>query len=153
MPVFEKTTLVHCSPEQLFAFHERPDAFALLTPPWEPVRVVERHGAGLEAGARLLLEVRVAGLPLRWSAVHVACERPRLFVDEAQSGPFRRWRHEHRFEPHPEGALLVDHVDFELPFGLLGRLGLPLVRRRLERMFNYRHDVTVRALADVDTAT
>lgn len=50
-----------------------------------------------------------------------AYERPRRFVDQQQSGPFRSWRHEHTFDPLPSGAtLMTDRVDFSSPVGRLG---------------------------------
>ena len=152
MAVFEKRTWVDATPEQLFHFHEQPDAFALLTPPWEPVRVVGRQGEGLAAGVIVELEMRFGPLRQRWVAEHVSCDPPHGFVDVARSGPFRSWRHEHRFEAAPQGgAFLVDHVTYELPFGSLGRLADRWVRRRLGRMFHFRHDATAQALANEKT--
>jgi hypothetical protein len=50
---------------------------------------------------------------------------------------------------HPHG---VDRVDYELPLGALGALGrfggAALVRRKLARLFDYRHEVTRRACED-----
>jgi ligand-binding SRPBCC domain-containing protein len=48
-------------------------------------------------------------------------DRPHRFVDEQLKGPFRSFRHEHVFEPVEHGTRLVDHVEFEAPFGILGR--------------------------------
>ena len=83
---------------------------------------------------------------LRWVAEHTAYEPPEMFRDEQRSGPFKRWVHTHRVDPAgPDASVLVDHVEYELPFGPLRRLGGPFVRRSLERMFGYRHEVTRRA--------
>ena len=44
-------------------------------------------------------------------------------------------------------ALLRDEIEYAPPFGLLGRwLGERLIRRRLERMFEYRHETTRRLI-------
>lgn len=40
---------------------------------------------------------------------------PGRFVDEMIRGPFRRFRHEHRFEPSGEGTLMTDLVEFQTP--------------------------------------
>jgi ligand-binding SRPBCC domain-containing protein len=38
-------------------------------------------------------------------------------------GPFRSWSHTLKFEDHgPDGTLVTDLIDYEMPFGLLGRL-------------------------------
>jgi ligand-binding SRPBCC domain-containing protein len=145
MPVFEKRLHVKVSPERLFAFHELPDAFQRLTPPWEHVKVIEKTGHGIDAGVTVLLEMRIGPVRQRWLAEHVVCDPPRLFKDVARSGPFRRWEHEHRVEPEEGGgAVLIDHITYELPLAPLSHVALPFVRRKLERMFAYRHDVTRR---------
>lgn len=142
MPVFEKRSRIHATPEAVFAFHEAPDALERLTPPWEKLRVVERTG-GIKAGARVVLETRIGPVWARWIAEHTRYEPGRLFQDVQIRGPFRRWEHTHRMDPDGDGGcILVDHVEYELPLGGLGALaGGWMVRRRLELMFDYRHEV------------
>lgn len=134
------------TPAEVFAFHERPDAFLLLVPPWEEVRVVSRTGDGLAVGTRIVLETRVGPLWLRWTAVHDRYVPGQEFTDHAESGPFRRWEHTHRVgSDGAGGAWLTDAIDFALPVGALGALVAgSWVRRRLDRMFRYRHEVTAR---------
>lgn len=133
-------------PSAVFAFHERPDALARLVPPWEPVEVL-RPPASLLPGTRVLLRVRIGPLRLLWEAEHTRCEPPLLFQDRMVRGPLRSWLHTHRFRAERGGTLLRDEVEYELPFGAAGRLAAPLVRRRLERMFAFRHQVTAAAVS------
>jgi ligand-binding SRPBCC domain-containing protein len=66
-----------------------------------------------------------------------------MFEDVQVKGPFRSWRHRHIIEAHAEGATLRDEIDYEPPLGFIGRAVAPLlVRKRLQRLFDYRHDVT-----------
>jgi len=47
-------------------------------------------------------------------------------------------------------VFLEDRIEYRLPFGWLGHLvGGWLVRRKLRRMFDYRHETTLRELADL----
>ncbi|HHO51305.1 MAG TPA: TIGR01777 family protein [Deltaproteobacteria bacterium] len=139
MPIYHhRSTIADATPEILFAWHERPGAFRRLTPPWDPVRVLDRSGEGLGVGVELQLEVRVGPAPVRWTAVHTRCEPPQGFTDEARSGPFRRWVHHHRFTSAAGGALLEDEIEWEAPLGGLGA-ALGRVERRLERVFDFRH--------------
>ncbi len=143
--LFVKESLIRATPERVFAFHERPEALAILTPPWERTRVVT-HARLSEVGSRAVVETRILRLiPVRWIARHVAYDPPRSFEDVQERGPFRRWRHRHVVRPHAEGAILRDEIEYEPPLGLLGRLAEPfLIRPRLERVFDYRHEVTRR---------
>lgn len=137
-------SLIAAPPEAVFAFHERPDALAKLVPPWERVEVLQPPSS-LRAGTRVLLRMRFGPLPLVWEAEHTRYEPPALFQDRQVRGPFRRWVHTHRFLPAAGGTLLRDEVEYALP--LLFLPGAPLVRRRLQRMFRYRHAVTAAAVA------
>ncbi len=135
------------SAETVFAWHCRPGAFERLTPPWESVRVLERTG-GVGNGGRVVLAVRAVGFWRRWVAEHCDYQPDRQFCDVQTEGPFRHWRHCHRVVPvGPEACSLEDAVEYALPLGRLGAaLGGALVRRKLERMFHYRHRVTANDL-------
>lgn len=142
MATFEKTSPMPCSAEELYAWHARPGAFERLTPPWSQVSVEARTG-GIEDGALATLRMGIGPLSLRWVAEHRDSVPGVQFRDVQLEGPFARWEHTHHFEPAPEGSVLRDHIDFELPLGGLGALvGEAPVRRMLERMFTYRHRVT-----------
>ena len=58
-------------------------------------------------------------------------ERPHRFVDEQLKGPFRRFRHVHRFEGNDDGTTtMYDHVVFDAPLGPLGRLAEKIALER-----------------------
>jgi ligand-binding SRPBCC domain-containing protein len=129
--------------ETVFAFHERPDALALLSPTFPPLKVLRRTG-GIGVGAEVDLKIG----PITWLARHTAFERNRVFVDEQSRGPFKRWVHRHEFEDLGHGrSRLTDRVSFELPGGrLVNLIAAPLVMIGLRRMFAHRHAVTRRLL-------
>jgi uncharacterized protein len=148
MRLFRRTLMPACA-KDVYAFHERPDALARLIPPWERVRIVEPP-ASLAAGTRVLLRQWVGPIPMTVESIHRSCQPGVSFVDEMVRGPFARWVHEHRFEHMSATASwLVDDVDYELPFGVLGLAARGMVTRRIERMFAFRHDVTLAAMNEL----
>ncbi len=136
------------SADELYQWHARPGAFERLTPPWETVRVLERHG-GIDDGAEVVVALRTLGRWRRWVARHHDHQPGRQFCDTQREGPFARWDHCHRFVPDgPSRSRLEDEIAYALPLGRLGNgLGGAFVRRTLERTFRYRHAVTARDLA------
>lgn len=142
--LFVKESVIHASPERVFAFHELPDAFRRLMPPWEKATIVQA-APNLLPGARAIIETKVLGLfRFRWIAKHTLYDPPRMFQDVQVSGPFRRWQHTHIVMPHGDGATLRDEIEYEAPLGPLGRLMAPLVIvPRLNKLFEYRHRVTI----------
>jgi len=136
---FIARSVIRATPERVFAFHELPDALERLTPAWAGSRIIQSPSS-LDAGARSIVEIRVA--PFVWvrtELMHVVYEPPALFVDEQVRGPFKSWRHQHRFTKFENGTELADVIDFEPPLGLITPL---IILPRLRRLFAYRHDVT-----------
>ncbi|HEV2387026.1 MAG TPA: SRPBCC family protein [Candidatus Acidoferrales bacterium] len=142
---FRKRSRIRASAEAVFRWHAEPGALERLTPPWEPLRIVSRSG-GLEDGARVAF--RVGPLGLLWVAEHRDVIPGRGFRDVQVRGPFRRWEHTHRFIPDgADACCLEDEIVYEFPLGWLGRLlAGRFVRRKLERLFDYRHRLTAETL-------
>ena len=61
----------------------------------------------------------------------VELERPSFFADEEVDGPFRAFRHEHRFRSEGDGTLMVDLVTFGAPLAWLSDPTLRIYLRRL----------------------
>lgn len=80
------------------------------------------------------------GIPWRMTSMIVDLHRPSSFVDEMQSGPFSRWRHEHHFLIEDGRTTMVDRVEYDVPLGLLGRLvDGQLLRAYIERLLSKRN--------------
>jgi len=139
---FEKETLLPVTAREAFDWHSRPGAFERLSPPWQRIEVIEP--ATLADGTRLVFRLYQGPIPIRWVAEHTHFEPGRMFRDVQVVGPLARWEHTHRVEPAgPDAAWLEDRVIWALPFGWLGAaLAGRLARRRIARMFEYRHRVT-----------
>ncbi|MEA2345289.1 MAG: hypothetical protein QOF63_3458 [Thermoanaerobaculia bacterium] len=139
---FTARSVIRTTPEELFAFHELPDAFLRLLPPGEKIRVIQ-VASNLNAGSRTIVKIRIAFLWVTFESLHTAYDPPRSFEDQQVRGPFRSWRHRHIVEPHPDGAVLIDDIEYTPPFGILGRAvdGI-VIKPRLRKVFAFRHRVT-----------
>ncbi|MGB5808910.1 MAG: SRPBCC family protein [Polyangiales bacterium] len=140
---FIKESVIRASAAEVFAFHEAPDAFARLQPPWQTTEIIQPP-TSLEVGTRVVLKVRVGPFRQTIVAEHVAYEAGRMFADRMVEGPFAKWLHQHIVTPQGNNeCTLTDEVEVELPMGGLGRMfGSGFARRSLERLFAYRHEIT-----------
>jgi ligand-binding SRPBCC domain-containing protein len=142
MLYFQRSILINAPVAVVWEFHEQTNVLQLLTPPWQPVKVIRRIG-GLEVGAISEFVIFLGFLPVRWLARHTECDRHHLFTDEQILGPMVEWRHEHRFTTENDRTRLTDAIAFVLPGGWVAELFLGWwVRSRLDEMFRYRHEVT-----------
>jgi ligand-binding SRPBCC domain-containing protein len=146
---FVAQSRIEAPAEVVFRWHAEPDALVRLTPPWEPVEVVQR-APGIHDGDRGVLRVHVGPFRIRWVFEHCDYIEGRQFRDVQISGPFRRWDHTHKMEPQGASAcILTDRIQYELPFGVVGKLLAGwFVHRKLTRLFKYRHRVTAEAMRD-----
>lgn len=146
---FKRSVTLPASAEEVFAWHEAPGAFARLTPPGEPVRVLS-HVGGIRDGAQVALRVGYWPLALRWNLEHCDYQAGRSFTDRQVTGPFRYWQHVHRMVPvGPHACILEDSIEYEMPGGWLGKLvGRLVMQPKLARLFAFRHDVTRRAFEE-----
>lgn len=125
------------TPEEVFAWHERPGALERLTPPWAHVEV-EHKDEGVRDGARVVLRVRHGPASFRWELRHRDYLPNRQFCDEQVAGPLKSWLHVHRFTPvQGGGTALEDTIELEAPLGL--PVGPSLVRSELDRLFSFRY--------------
>lgn len=145
---FVRRTRIEAPADVLFRWHAEPGALERLSPPWEPVEVIDR-APGVRDGDRGELRVHMGPLRLRWDFEHRNYVEGRQFQDAQIRGPFKRWVHTHRFTPDgPNACWLEDEIEYEFPFGTLGRwIAGRMVRRKLARLFEYRHRVTAEAIA------
>ena len=81
-------------------------------------------------------------IPTYWDVEIQKLERPHILIDLALRSPLKYWRHQHIFTQKDEGCELCDIIEYELPFGILGRLIAPLFERDVKQMFAYRHKRT-----------
>ncbi|MBC7543127.1 MAG: SRPBCC family protein [Candidatus Sericytochromatia bacterium] len=144
---FSRSVDIHAPIEAVFAWHERPDALRLLTPPGQRL-IVLKPLASLHVGQRALLFALAGLIPTLWYVEHVVYDPPHEFVDRQILGPFWFWEHHHRFVAlDAQTTRLTDAIEYALPGGKLGAwLGGRLVTAQLARMFEHRHQVTRQAI-------
>ena len=101
----------------------------------------------LGLGDEVTWEARHFGRRWRLSVRITEYDRPRMFCDEQVRGPFRRMRHDHRFEARDGATCMRDEFEFA---------GVPVLDRlvlvpHLRRLLLKRNEL-IRHLAEADTS-
>jgi len=137
---FSWSSIIPAPVHEVFAWHARPGAFERFNAPWRPVSVVRASG-GITRGAEVSIKLPVLpGFSIAWDLKHTKFVEDSEFCDEQVRGPFRSWKHAHRFSSHEGGAtLMLDEIEYELP--LWASLGACFLTRELRRLFAFRHAI------------
>lgn len=139
MSFFEHSFLVRAPLSEVAAFHDEPASLAAITPP--PVRVkVIRFDTPARAGSRVIFKLLIGPIAVAtWDGEIVAHQPGVFFRDVLHRGPFRKWSHTHTFAAKAGGTQVADRVEYEPPFGLIGKIIDPVfIRPSLSFMFWYR---------------
>jgi ligand-binding SRPBCC domain-containing protein len=100
----------------------------------------------MRPGTLIEYRLRLHRLPVNWLTRIETWLPGRRFEDRQVRGPYRLWHHRHTFEPCDGGTRVRDLVRYAMPLGPLGRLAhAAVVRRDLERIFDFRRDAVAAA--------
>jgi ligand-binding SRPBCC domain-containing protein len=92
--------------------------------------------------ARHLLKTR------QFTSVISTMERPDHFTDEMLKGDFKSFRHEHHFKAVDNGTIMIDLVNFESPYGSVGRIFNKLYLENYIRKFLIKRNTVIKDYAE-----
>jgi ligand-binding SRPBCC domain-containing protein len=122
--------------DDVFEFFADASNLERLTPSWIRFRICTPLPIHMRAGRLIEYKLRIRGIRMRWRSEITVWEPTQRFVDEQRRGPYRSWRHEHRFEAVEGGTRVIDDVYYGVPGGPL--VHALLVGRDLKKIFRFR---------------
>lgn len=140
----QRTQQLHCDIDTAWSFFSSPYNLSHITPKDMQFTVLtDLPDKNIYTG--MIIDYRVTpfpGIPIRWRTRITQVDEQRSFTDLQEKGPYRLWNHFHEFIPNELGVLMKDTVDYELPWGVLGKLAHRLsVKKKLTYIFDYRYDI------------
>ena len=148
MPIIDLTTIIYATPENCFDLSLNIDLHMQ-----SMEQTNEKAIGGITSGAIKL------GETVRWRARHFGIYftmtiqiadliRPVRFTDEMIKGPFKYLRHQHFFEPIPEGTHMTDRFDFQSPLGILGSMADQVFLESYMRNLLIKRNEWIKAIAE-----
>jgi ligand-binding SRPBCC domain-containing protein len=117
------------------------------------VQTREEAIAGITTGLINLNET------VTWQAKHLfktrqhtskitAMERPVSFTDEMIKGDFKSFCHQHFFKTVDNGTIMIDILEFESPYGALGRIFNAVYLKRYLEKFLLKRNAVIKEYAE-----
>lgn len=126
---------------EVFAFFADAANLERLTPPELQFSIITELPIVMATGTLIEYRLKLFGVPFTWKTLIAAWSPPDYFIDEQLEGPYRQWIHRHTFTDGPDGSTIIDdEVRFRLPIAPLGEAAYPIVKKQLERIFDYRQE-------------
>jgi ligand-binding SRPBCC domain-containing protein len=155
---------------KVFAFFADPHNLPRIMPPSQGAKILKLNlvpprfpegtrPIGLErmAGAGTEINFKFRAIPYipiheRWTAIITEFSFNEYFSDVQKQGPFKSWHHTHTFEAKTvdgrDGTVVGDEVEYEIGFGVVGRLLESIVFQRLMgAIFEHRKQALDRVFA------
>lgn len=135
---------LNCDIETAWDFFSSPKNLSKITPKDMGFTVLSDYNSE-QITEGMVIDYIVSPLlkvPLKWRTRITHVEPNKSFTDFQEKGPYKYWKHFHEFIPNKDGVLMKDTVDYELPFGFLGKMVHRLfVKKKLADIFDFRYIV------------
>jgi uncharacterized protein (TIGR01777 family) len=127
--------------KDVFEFFSDEKNLELLTPEILNFKVLRKSTEKIEENTLIDYNLKIRGIPAHWRTRIEEWQPGAKFVDTQLSGPYKKWHHTHLFEELGSGTLITDRVLYQLPFKPLGNVALPIVKKDISRIFEFRRKV------------
>ena len=126
------------------------------------LHMASTNQTGEQAIAGVTSGIIGAGEPVKWRGRHfgvmlehtsriTAFTFPTHFQDVMVRGMFRSFRHDHSFQSRPGGTTMADVLEFEAPYGLIGKLvEHAVLEKHLRLLLEKRNDCIKRVAESQD---
>ena len=126
---------------EVFSFFSDPKNLEKITPPSVGFRILNTTPIVMSVGLRIDYKIRMKGISMRWCSEITEWDPPHHFSDTQVRGPYAQWHHRHIFKEENNGTIIIDEVQYAVPFSWLPGVGLIerfFVEPELNRIFSYR---------------
>ena len=149
MRTFRQSFIVKSPIERVWHFYTDVRHLEIITPKEIELKVISTTHQNIVQGQEIWVSGKIFQKIRRRMKWHskITFLKAHEYIDEMLSGPFKKWRHLHKFH-NIEGKQteIIDEVEFELPYGILGKLFEGYAYKQFQNIFEYRKKATVKAL-------
>lgn len=125
---------------EVFPFFAAAENLERITPPELRFRIVTPLPVEMREGAIIDYRLSLDGIPFAWRTLISEWNPPSAFTDTQLKGPYHTWVHRHTFDEVDGGTVMRDEVRWRVPFWPVGAVALPVVRRKVARIFRHRQE-------------
>ena len=130
--------------DEAWSFFSTPKNLAAITPAELDFKIISNsNDEEIYEGMKIDYIVKpLLRIPMHWQTEIIKVNKGRNFTDRQVKGPYKIWEHTHTFKPVNAGVLMLDTINYQLPFGFIGNIAHTLVvKKKIENIFIYRKNI------------
>src|ERR687896_484597 len=149
LKLFRSSFRISCALERVWEFYTDVNHLKIVTPKELDLNELDYTSRKFTLGTEFRIEGKILFQKREWHSV-ITSIRPYEYVDIMLSGPFKRWKHFHKFlyDIEQNQTEVVDEVEFELPYGLVGKMFEGFASEQLRKIFDHRRRMTIKKLVN-----
>jgi ligand-binding SRPBCC domain-containing protein len=147
LQIFRHSFIVKSPIEWVWRFFTDVKHLEIITPEQIDLKIINTTSPNIVQGQEIWCSGKIiAKRRMSWHSKITFLKRYE-YVDEMLAGPFKKWRHLHKFQNIDEKLTeVIDEIEYELPYGMLGKLLEGYSYKQLQKTFEHRKTATVKAL-------
>ena len=147
MRTFRNSFIVKGSIERVWDFYTDVKHLETITPDKIDLKIINATDERIVLGQEIWISGKIiTKIRSTWHS-KITLARPYEYVDEMLTGPFRKWKHSHKFyNINGKQTEIEDIFEFELPYGIIGRLLEGYAYKQIHNIFEHRKIATLNAL-------
>jgi ligand-binding SRPBCC domain-containing protein len=146
---FKHSFIVNSPIDKVWEFYTDVQHLEIVTPKEMKLKIINVTSEKLTQGSEIWLQAKLMIFKTTWHSV-IRSLKPYQYLDEMIKGPFKKWTHLHMFygisNNNQKQTDVIDEIDFEIPYGRIGKLFESYAYTRLQKLFNHRKTATIRTL-------
>ncbi len=75
-------------------------------------------------------------------------QSPNFFIDEMQKGDFKSLKHEHHFKKIDNGTIMIDILNFESPYGIIGKWFNKIYLKNILQKYIVQRNIVIKDYAE-----
>jgi ligand-binding SRPBCC domain-containing protein len=148
---FKHQFIVNSPIDRVWKFYTDVKHLEIITPKETGLKIINFTSQNIVQGQEIWCSGKIIAKRRRtiWHS-KITFLKPYEYVDEMLAGPFKKWRHLHKFQDvDRKQTEVVDEIEFELPYGIFGKfLFEGYACKQLHKIFEHRKVATIRVLTD-----
>ena len=147
LKTFHHSFFVDVSIDKVWDFYTDLHHLEIITPKRLDFRIIESSSNKITLGQTAYFSSKLL-TRMTWKTKITAC-KPYTYVDEMNNSIFKHWKHTHVFHKINENQTKIsDEIEFELQYGLIGKMFEWYALDKLKKIFSHRQQATIEALSN-----